>query len=194
MRACCRSTAHIAKSGYARSDEDDRGEPKTRERERILKQRQFKRAENEAEELRLRIERARALWHEAGPIKGTWAERYLIDRKLDPRGAYSLRFHGFCPFPDGKTVPALIVAFTAFSDLVTANPSVDIEPVAIHRIRGRGKGNKLMLGPTAPRHDARCAASDHLSASASLRASRRASAVRKLVALSGVGAGQCRGL
>jgi hypothetical protein len=141
--------AHCEESGYCRSDDDDRGTPRTTKRERELKQRQALRAEHEREALQLRIERARALWREGVKIQGTWAADYLASRGLVAGNALGLRFHERCPFPDGKSSPALIVAFTRFMDLVQRDPFQDPLPIAIHRIRGRGHLNKAMLGPVS---------------------------------------------
>jgi len=136
--------AHCEASGYVRNDEDAR--PASRA---VDKRRQAARAEHEAEAERHRRGRALDLWRESVPIHGTWAEAYLSDRGLVAGNARGLRCHPRCPFPDRKRAPALIAAFTSLDDLV--DPKVDlfedIEPCAIHRIRGRGHENKFMLGP-----------------------------------------------
>jgi phage/plasmid primase-like uncharacterized protein len=133
--------AHCEASGYARSDEDARGN------DRDNRHRQAQRAANEREATQLRVDRARALWASAGPIRGTWAEAYLSGRGLTPGDTTALRFHPHCPFPDGKTSPALIVAFTRFMDLVDRDPFHELPVIAVHRIRGAGHANKAMLGP-----------------------------------------------
>lgn len=136
--------AHCEESGYARSDDDGRGVARESS---FSKLRRAKRADNERAALALRIQRARDLWREGVAIRTTWADVYLASRGLIAGNSLSLRFHPHCPFPDGKSSPALIVAFTAFSDLVDRDLFHEPEPVAIHRIRGRGHDNKAMLGP-----------------------------------------------
>ena len=136
--------AHCEASGYVKADDDPRPSSKT-----LALARQMAREEYEREAERHRRGRALDLWRESVPIHGTWAEAYLSDRGLVAGNARGLRCHPRCPFPDRKRAPALIAAFTSLDDLV--NPKVDlfedIEPCAIHRIRGRGHENKFMLGP-----------------------------------------------
>jgi hypothetical protein len=137
--------AHCEASGYARSDEDPRPEDKARARARAAA-----RAAHAEHARRHRIARAQDLWKEAGPIKGTWAESYLRERGLVPGNVRGLAFHPHCPFPDRVSAPALLVAFTAFNTLVDIeDPFEEHPPCAVHRIRGRGHGNKAMLGPVA---------------------------------------------
>src|SRR3954468_18421553 len=138
--------AHCEESGYARADEDARPADAHMARRRMAA-----RAEHEREATLHRIGRARELWGEGVELRGTWADVYLADRGLIAGNAQSLRFHPNCPFPDGKRAPALLVAFTSFTDMTDPNldPFAEIPPVAIHRIRGRGHTNKAMLGPVA---------------------------------------------
>jgi putative DNA primase/helicase len=98
---------------------------------------------------------ARRILRESLDPRGTWAEAYLAERGLrlpaDPEILLrTLRFHPD-PRSEGKPVfgPALICAFTPILADAADNSFHDSPPVAIHRIKGRGKGNKLMLGPTA---------------------------------------------
>jgi len=136
--------AHCEESGYCRSDEDPRPEDRG-----LRLARGLARAQHEREAMRHRITRAQELWHESVSIRGTWAAQYLSERGLVAGDSLALRFHPRCPFPNGGRSPALIVAFTAFMDLVNPDqdPFAEPDPVAIHRIRGRGHENKAMLGP-----------------------------------------------
>lgn len=95
---------------------------------------------------------ARQIWRETLDPRATWAEDYLASRKLrlpaDPEILLrTLRFHPRCPFPDRTKAPALIAGFTPIWTEVPDDPFEDPPPLAIHRIRGRGAGNKFMLGP-----------------------------------------------
>jgi putative DNA primase/helicase len=75
-------------------------------------------------EHRLRVDRARAVWHDAVDPRGTVAERYLASRKLalaDDVAGSMLRYHPRCPWRDensGATVgvPALVAAFRSIDD------------------------------------------------------------------------------
>ncbi len=56
-----------------------------------------------------RITHARALWHEARPIVGTIAERYLRSRAIKLNTwPEALRFHPRCPHPAGEKLPAMV--------------------------------------------------------------------------------------
>ena len=86
-----------------------------------------------------------ALWLEAGPPKGSWVEEYLAGRGLQlPRDSSMIRCHPACKFPDRQVMPAMLVAWTSWDELVVGEREA---PIALHRIRGRGHGNKAMLGP-----------------------------------------------
>lgn len=96
----------------------------------------------------IRIERAAAIWNDAGDPRGTVAETYLRSRALiltDDVANSTLRFHHACPWRDENTgstifVPALIAAFR----------SVDDDQITgIHRIALTAQGGKIgrrMLG------------------------------------------------
>lgn len=172
--------AHCEESGYARADEDQR--PASR---KVAEARMMVRAQHVAEAERHRRGRALELWRESVPIHGTWAEQYLLDRGLVAGNARGLRCHPRCPFPDGQKAPALIVAFTRLLDLVDRDPFEEIEPCAIHRIRGRGHENKFMLGPVRAAAMMLDPPHEIASESASARASRR-----RLPCAAGV-AGRC---
>jgi putative DNA primase/helicase len=98
---------------------------------------------------------ARRIFRESLDPRGTQAEAYLNGRRLrlpaDPEVLLrTLRFHSD-PRTEGMPLfgPALICAFTPFLADVADSPFQDFQPEAIHRIKGRGKRNKFMLGPTA---------------------------------------------
>jgi putative DNA primase/helicase len=94
-------------------------------------------------------ERALTLWNAATFVRGSLAERYLVEhRALElPTNAHDvIRFHPRCPFKngDGATIhaPALLALFRTIEG--------DKE-VAIHRtpLQGDGtRGERAMLGPT----------------------------------------------
>jgi hypothetical protein len=85
------------------------------------------------------------LWHEARPITGTLAARYLSERRrIDvaalPDGDAALRFHPSCPFGAGIRKPCLIALLR---DVVTD------EAIGIHRIALTPDANRIerrMLG------------------------------------------------
>jgi putative DNA primase/helicase len=91
------------------------------------------------------------LWREGHDPRGTIVERYLAARGLlldQELAGRLLRFHGACPWGEGRRVRALLAAFS-----LTANdPGPDVLPVALLRVglddRG-GKIGKKMLGPVA---------------------------------------------
>jgi putative DNA primase/helicase len=82
----------------------------------------------------LRINRARALWHEGIEPRGTVAEEYLRSRALDLPAELAgsvLRFHPRCPWRNENTghverIPALLAVFRSIDD---------DEITAVHRIR-----------------------------------------------------------
>jgi len=96
-----------------------------------------------------RIDAANRIWNEAGSIRGTLAETYLLRVRgigiVDRFDGSVLRFHPACPWRDENTgrnmaVPALIARFDSVDDGT---------PLAIHRIALRPDGTKLdrrMLG------------------------------------------------
>ena len=79
------------------------------------------------------------------------AERGLQLPKSDYDRRRVLRFLPDCPFPDRRTGPALLCAFTTILTQPPTDPFYDEPVTSIHRIRGRGKGNKAMLGPVGAR-------------------------------------------
>ena len=85
-----------------------------------------------------RREYALALWNKAGPIAGTWAERYLAETrkiaidKLPAEIGDSLRFLGRCPY-DGARRPCLLALMTA----------PDGTPCGVHRIALHDVGGKI---------------------------------------------------
>jgi hypothetical protein len=95
---------------------------------------------------------AKQLWRESIDSKGTWAEEYVASRGLrlpayDYLRKRTLRFHPNCNFgPDGERRPAMLAAFTDVRIEPPDDPFDDPPVKAIHRIVGRGKGNKMMLG------------------------------------------------
>jgi hypothetical protein len=142
--------AHCEASGYAHDGDRSRPPPSQRSPEAIEREMKRKAADQAAVEQQ--IEKARRLWAESLPVEATRAADYLNDRGLslpaDPEiRDRTLRFHPHCPFPDQTNAPALLVAFTPIEMVVPDDPFDDPPPRAIHRIRGRGHGNKFMLGP-----------------------------------------------
>jgi DNA polymerase len=104
-------------------------------------------------------ERALELWHEAQPLEGTLAERYLcVTRQINlsalpDYGAASLRFHPCCPFGKGIRHPCLLA--------LRRDPITDV-PMSIHRIalmpdaerierRMLGRGGVVKLYPATDR-------------------------------------------
>ncbi|EJF87632.1 hypothetical protein ME1_01001 [Bartonella vinsonii subsp. arupensis OK-94-513] len=55
-----------------------------------------------------KAERAQKIWKQSQPIKDTLAELYLRKRGITCDLPPNLRFHGKCPHPSGKTLPALV--------------------------------------------------------------------------------------
>jgi hypothetical protein len=95
-----------------------------------------------------RIALAMSIWGDAGPIRNTLAEVYLLRRGLEPpEEDHALRFHPSCPFVRG--VEPCVVAL--FRDIKTN------EPRAIQRTALRAGGFKanrfadprMSLGPTS---------------------------------------------
>jgi DNA polymerase len=93
-----------------------------------------------------KLERAIALWEEAGPIQGTLAEQYLAQtRKIElavlPADLERvLRFHPNCPFAPGLRHPCLLA--------LMRNPTTDV-PTGIQRIALTNTAKKIdrrMLG------------------------------------------------
>jgi putative DNA primase/helicase len=92
-----------------------------------------------------RSRRAFDIWHQAVPITGTLAERYLIKRGIDIAGvpndmADVLRFHPRCPWEHGHA-PCLIALWT---DVITGAPK------AIHRTAisvAAERIDRMSLGP-----------------------------------------------
>jgi DNA polymerase len=96
----------------------------------------------------IKLERALALWEEAGPIRDTLAERYLADvRKIELAALPTdidrvLRFHASCPFGPGLRHPCLLA--------LMRNPISDA-PTGIQRIAVSSAAKKVdrrMLGST----------------------------------------------
>jgi putative DNA primase/helicase len=92
-----------------------------------------------------RTRRALALWHEAKPIAGTLAVRYLASRGIVelPGNLDALRFHPACPFRQGERHPCLLG--------LMVNPQSN-EPRAVQRTALTADGKKRerkALGPKA---------------------------------------------
>jgi DNA polymerase len=104
------------------------------------------RAQRPAEDPAVKLERALALWEEAGSIQGTLAECYLVDARRIELAALSadldqvLRFHPSCPFGPGLRHPCLLA--------LMRNPMSDT-PTGIQRIALTSAAKKIdrrMLG------------------------------------------------
>ncbi|NDC59494.1 MAG: toprim domain-containing protein [Alphaproteobacteria bacterium] len=107
------------------------------------------------------LERARVLWDEARPIKGTFAERYLVGRAI-PRTACAsaaLRFHPtVTSLDDQRRRPALVAAITDAAGALQGVQVTLLSPTGAgkaavatpRRVIGAMRGGAVQLMPAEP--------------------------------------------
>jgi hypothetical protein len=100
------------------------------------------------------------IWRESGDPHGTIVESYLANRGLvlDPEASRSICFHPHCPLLDADGAryfgPAMVCAMREVKGMIddAGEPHDDDNRItAIHRtaLTPRGRGRRMMLGPTA---------------------------------------------
>ena len=104
-----------------------------------------RKAKEDAERCR-RIDQARRVWADAGPITGTLAERYLRARGITCQLPPTLRFHPNCWHgPTATKVPALVAAVVIEREIVGVHRTYLAEP----GVKAFTDGAKMMLGRCA---------------------------------------------